>query len=52
MSTKKKRETVIPIAWLTCPHCGARYDNGNAFAAFPHRNRECVAAILTPEEAR
>ena len=34
----------IPIAWITCPHCGGRYDEGNAYAAFSHRNRECEAA--------
>ncbi len=32
-----------PLVWKTCPHCGAKFDEGNAFAAFTHRNRECTA---------
>lgn len=40
---RARSSTPIPIAWMTCPHCGARYDEGNPFACFSHRNRECVS---------
>jgi hypothetical protein len=39
---KRRRASVIPIEWRTCPHCLKRYDEGNARAAFSHRNRECL----------
>lgn len=32
----------IPIKWAECPHCGERFDEGNPYARFGHRNRECL----------
>ena len=36
--------TPIPIAWATCAHCGARYDEGNAMAHFAHLRGACPLA--------
>lgn len=39
-----KRKGPIPIAWTTCPHCGERYDEGNAMAHFEHGHRACLTS--------
>lgn len=41
MAERKKRQSVIPIIWKTCPHCNQRYDEGNPFASFSHRIGDC-----------
>ena len=42
MKRPRRAKRPPPIDWQTCPHCGKRYDHGNAYAAAKHRGQKCA----------